>query len=73
VRVRVSGGARLSVPVVITRHDGSTETEVLRAAAFRRDAVQVLRVAGARQVRSIVLDPARTRPDINTGNQQWTP
>ena len=73
VQVRVSGGARLSVPVVVVRDDGTSETTMLAAAAFRDASVQTLRIGGARRVRSITLDPAHTRPDINTANQQWTP
>jgi aminopeptidase N len=73
VQVRVSGGARLSVPVVITRDDGRTETITLAASAFRTAPVQTIRVGSARRVRRIELDPTRTRPDFDTGNQQWTP
>jgi aminopeptidase N len=73
VTVRSSGGAHLSVPVVITRDGGRTERQLIPAAAFRRDSVQVVRVADARSVVSIVLDPAHTRPDVNTANQRWAP
>lgn len=71
VRVRVAGGARLSVPVVVTRDGGSTETILIPAKAFRQEPVQVIHIAGARSVSSIVLDPARTRPDLDTSNQRW--
>jgi hypothetical protein len=73
VEVRVRGGARLSVPVEIRRDDGTVETILIAAAAFRLAPVQTLRIAQARRVRRITLDPRRTRPDIDTGNQQWTP
>lgn len=73
VTVHSSGGAHLSVPVVITRDDGQAEQRMIPVAAFRRNAVQTLHVAGARSVTSIVLDPHHTRPDINTANQRWAP
>ncbi len=73
VEVRVRGGAHLSVPVEIRRDDGTVDVMHITAAAFRASPVQTLHIAKARSVRSIRLDPQRTRPDINTGNQQWTP
>jgi len=73
VEIRVRGGARLSVPVVIRRADGTAETIRIPAATFRASPTHTLHIAQARQVRSIAIDPARTRPDIDTGNQQWTP
>jgi Peptidase family M1 domain len=73
VTVRVDGGALLSVPVVVTRDGGQSETHLISAAAFRNSRVQVLRISGARSVTSVVLDPARTRPDIDTSNQRWAP
>ncbi len=73
VTVHSSGGAHLSVPVVISRDDGRVEQLLIPMAAFRRNAVQTLRIAGARSVTSVVLDPLRTRPDINTANQRWAP
>lgn len=73
VSIRVDGGALLSVPVVVTRDGGRTETTLLRASAFRAVPRQVLRIPDARTVVSIVLDPARTRPDLDTSNQRWAP
>ncbi len=73
VTIRSSGGAHLSVPVVVSRDGEASERVVIPAADFRRDSVQVVRIAGARSVRSIVLDPDHTRPDVNTANQRWAP
>jgi hypothetical protein len=73
VTVHSSGGAHLSVPVAVTRDDGRLEQQLIPMAAFRKAPVQVLRIAGARSVTSIVLDPQHTRPDINTSNQRWAP
>ena len=73
VLVHSKGRAHLSVPVVITREDGRRERIVIPAAAFRRDAVQPLRIAGARTVTSVVLDPERTRPDVRRENERWAP
>ncbi len=73
VTVHSSGGAHLSVPVAVTRDDGSVERLMISVAAFRRNPVQTLQIAGARSVTSIVLDPQGTRPDINTANQRWAP
>jgi Peptidase family M1 domain len=73
VLVHSKGRAHLSVPVVITREDGRRERIVIPAAAFRRDAVQPLRIAGARAVTSVVLDPERTRPDVRRENERWAP
>ena len=73
VMVRSTGGAQLSVPVVITRDDGRIERVRIAAASFRRNSTQVIQVAGARSVISIVLDPAHALPDMNRGNQRWAP
>ncbi len=73
VTVHSSGGAHLSVLFVVTRDDGRVERLMIPMAAFRRNPMQSLQVAGARSVTSIVLDPQRTRPDINTANQRWAP
>lgn len=73
VTVQSTGGAQLSVPVVITRDDGRIERVRISAAAFRRNTTQTIHIAGARSVISIVLDPARALPDMNTGNQRWAP
>jgi Peptidase family M1 domain len=73
VVVHSKGRAHLSVPVVITRTDGRRETVVLTAAAFRRSALQTLRIGGARSVAQIALDPEQTRPDLNRGNERWSP
>ncbi len=73
VTIASVGGSHLSVPVVVTRHDGRTERQLIPAAAFRRNPTQTIRIAGARSVTSIVLDPAHTRPDVNVANQRWAP
>ena len=73
VAIRSSGGAHLSVPVAVTRVDGRVERSVIPAFRFREHAVQLLRVSAATSVRSIVLDPDGTRPDVNVTNQRWTP
>ena len=73
VIVREDGAAHLSVPVVVTRDGGRTETHLLRASAFRAAPAQELRIPDARSVRSVVLDPGRTRPDVDTANQRWAP
>jgi Peptidase family M1 domain len=73
VTIASRGGAYLSVPVAITREDGRTETRTISAASFRRDSVQTLRISAARSVTSVVLDPQRARPDMNTSNQRWAP
>ncbi|MCC7051637.1 MAG: M1 family metallopeptidase [Gemmatimonadaceae bacterium] len=73
VSVRVDGGALLSVPVAVTHADGRTEVHTIPAADFRRNPLQVLRIGGARSVSAVILDPARTRPDIDTSNQRWAP
>ncbi len=72
VSVRLSGGARLSVPVVITRVNGATERTTIPAADFRRAAVQRVQVADPRSVSSIELDPERRQPDLDRANQRWT-
>ena len=73
VTVHSSGGAHLSVPVVVSRDDGRVEQLLIPMASFRRTSVQTLRSAGARSVTSVVLDPLRTRPDIDTATQRWAP
>ncbi len=72
VAVRLSGGARLSVPVVVTRVDGSTERLTIAAADFRRAAVQRVHVPDPRSVASVELDPERRQPDLDRANQRWT-
>jgi len=73
VHLHVHGGAYLSVPVVVRRDDGRSERIVVPAAAFRAERAPVLVIGRARAVTSIVLDPERTRPDLDTGNQRWAP
>jgi aminopeptidase N len=73
VTIASRGGAYLSVPVAITREDGRTETRTISAASFRRDSVQTMKISAARSVTSVVLDPQRARPDMNTSNQRWAP
>ena len=73
VTIHSAGGAHLSEPVVVTRDDGTTEERLIPAADFRRAAIQTLRIPAAHSVTSIVIDPARTRPDIARSNQRWSP
>jgi Peptidase family M1 domain len=73
VTIGSHGGAHLSVPVVVMREDGRSQTITVPATAFRRDSTQTLRIGGARSVTSITIDPTRTRPDLNTANQRWAP
>lgn len=73
VTITSGGGAQLSEPVVVTRDDGRTETLLIAASAFRHENTQTLRIANARTVTSIVLDPAHSRPDVNLANQRWAP
>ena len=73
VTIHSAGGVHLSEPVVVTRNDGTTEQHLISAADFRRDAIQTLRIPSAHSVTSIVVDPARRRPDISTANQRWAP
>ena len=73
VSITSAGGAHLSEPVVVTRDDGRSETMLIAASAFRRENTQTLRIANARTVTSIVLDPAHSRPDVNLANQRWAP
>ena len=73
VTITSAGGAHLSVPVVVTREDGRVERHLIPASEFRRHDTQTLRVAGARSVTSIALDPGHTRPDVNVSNQRWAP
>ncbi len=73
VLVRSTGGAHLSLPVEITREDGTRERMVIPAAAFRRASVQQLRIPGARSVTMVALDPGRTRPDVRRENERWAP
>ncbi len=73
ITIRSDGGAHLSVPVAVSRDGGQVEQLLISAADFRRNPVQTLRVGDARSVRSVILDPKRTRPDINFANQRWAP
>lgn len=73
VEIRTDGGAHLSVPLVVTRRDARVERFVIPASAFRRSPVQTIRVPDARSVTSVVIDPERTRPDTDVGNQRWAP
>ena len=73
VTVESAGGAHLSLPVVVTRDIGNADTLRISASAFRRQATQTLRIAGARSVTSIVLDPRHTTPDLNRANDRWAP
>jgi hypothetical protein len=73
VTITSGGGAHLSVPVRVTRDDGTVEQLLISSAAFRRSPTQTLQLPRARAVTSIVLDPDRTRQDVNTGNQRWAP
>ncbi len=73
VHVSVAGGAFLSVPVVVKRDDGRSETMLIAAATFRAEPHQVLSVANGRTVTAVLLDPERTRPDLDTSNQRWSP
>ena len=73
VSIRSDGGAHLSVPVQIMRDDRAAETILIPASAFRREMTQQLRVGGARSVTAIVLDPQRTRPDVDAAGRRWSP
>ena len=73
VTIESSGGAHVSVPVLITRDDGRKERLRIPAAAFRAQATQTLRIGSARSVTSIVLDPQHITPDVNRANQRWAP
>ena len=73
VEIRTDGGAHLSVPLVVTRRDARVERFVIPASAFRRSPVQTIRVPDARSVTSVVIDPERTRPDTDVGNQRRAP
>jgi Peptidase family M1 domain len=73
VTIESAGGAHLSLPVMITRDTGHADTLRISAAAFRRQALQIVRIPGARSVTSIVLDPRHTTPDLNRSNDRWAP
>ena len=73
VTITSGGGAHLSVPVVVTRDAGQSDTLRIAASSFRRANTQTFRVPDARTVTSIVLDPGHTRPDVNPANQRWAP
>ena len=73
VSIHSAGGVHLSMPVVVTREDGTTELLRISAAEFRRHPIQKLRIPSAHSVMSIAVDPAHTRPNLATGNQRWSP
>lgn len=73
VTIASAGGAHLTVTVAVAREDGRVERLRIPAAVFRRHATQSLKVANARSVTSITLDPQHLTPDMNRTNDRWAP